>query len=105
MSSRAGYAELHCWSNFSFLEGGSHPEELVERAAALGLRGLALTDRDGVYGAVRFAKHAERAGLAAMCGAELTLELDEEVPPAPKGARPSHEVPQRSPRIVLLAAD
>jgi error-prone DNA polymerase len=105
MSSRADFAELHCWSNFSFLEGGSHPEELALRAAALGLRALALTDRDGVYGAVRFAKHAERAGLAAICGAELTLELDEDAPPAPKGARPSHEVPLHSPRLVLLAAD
>ncbi|MBV8424020.1 MAG: PHP domain-containing protein, partial [Candidatus Eremiobacteraeota bacterium] len=93
MSSRAGYAELHCWSNFTFLEGGSHPEELVERATALGLRGVALTDRDGLYGAVRFAKHAERAGLAAICGAEMTLELDEDAAPAPKAARAAHEVP------------
>ena len=52
------YAELHCWSNFSFLEGGSHPEELVGEALRLGLRGVALTDRDGLYGAVRFAKAA-----------------------------------------------
>ena len=52
------YAELHCWSNFSFLEGASHPEELVEHGVALGLRGIALTDRDGLYGAVRFAKAA-----------------------------------------------
>lgn len=42
------YAELHCWSNFSFLEGSSHPEELVERGLALGLRGIALTDRDEI---------------------------------------------------------
>ena len=88
MSSRAGYAELHCWSNFTFLEGGSHPEELVEHAAALGLRSLALTDRDGLYGAVRFAKHAERSGLAPICGAELTLEHD--------GAKP---------RLVVLVED
>jgi len=47
------YAELVCYSNFSFLEGASHPEELLERALVLGLRGLALTDRDGVYGVVR----------------------------------------------------
>ena len=105
MSSRMGYAELHCWSNFTFLEGGSHPEELIERAAALGLRGLALTDRDGIYGAVRFAKHAERMGLRAICGAELTVELDEDAAPAPKRARAAHEVPTHSPRLVLLAAD
>src|SRR5579883_834578 len=105
MSLRTGYAELHSWSNFTFLEGGSHPEELIERAAALGLRGLALTDRDGVYGAVRFAKHAERNGLQPICGAELTLELDDDAAPAPKRARPAHEMPTRSPRLVVLAAD
>ena len=105
MSSRTGYVELHCWSNFTFLEGGSHPEELIERAAAVKLRGLALTDRDGLYGAVRFAKYAERTGVHPICGAELTLELDEDALPAPKHARPAHEVPTRSPRLLLLAAD
>ena len=43
------YFPLWCKSNFSFLEGASHPEELVETCAALGLEGMALTDRDGVY--------------------------------------------------------
>ena len=47
------HAALWCKSNFSFLEGASHPHELVERAAALGLSALALTDRDGVHGVVR----------------------------------------------------
>jgi len=50
-----GYAELHCHSNFSFLDGASHPEELVEEAARLELAALALTDHDGCYGAVRLA--------------------------------------------------
>ncbi len=50
-----GYAELHCHTNFSFLDGASHPEELAEEAARLGLAGLAVTDHDGLYGAVRFA--------------------------------------------------
>jgi error-prone DNA polymerase len=68
------YAELHCHSNFSLLEGGSHPEELVERAAQLGLTGCAITDRDGLYGAVRFAQAAREARLDAVIGAELTLE-------------------------------
>ena len=68
------YAELHAWSNFSFLQGGSHPEELVERAAELGLTALALTDRDGLYGAVRFSTHARRRGVAAIVGSELTFE-------------------------------
>jgi len=106
MSSAPGYAELHCWSNFSFLEGSSHPEELMERAHALGLRGLALTDRDGVYGVVRFAKAArDRPGFAAICGAELTLELElpAHVRGREKGARPASEVPTDTPRIVLLA--
>src|SRR6202163_5169743 len=64
----AEYAELHCWSNFSFLEGASHPEELVEHGQRLGLRGIALTDRDGLYGAVRFAKAAlPTPQFAALC--------------------------------------
>ncbi|MBV8198556.1 MAG: error-prone DNA polymerase [Candidatus Eremiobacteraeota bacterium] len=68
------YAELHAWSNYSFLQGGSHPEELIERAAALQLEAIALTDRDGLYGAVRFAAHARRCGIAAIIGGELTFE-------------------------------
>ena len=77
MADAPEYAELHCWSNFSFLEGSSHPEELVEHGARLGLRGIALTDRDGLYGAVRFAKAAVPVPpFAALCGAELTLESD-----------------------------
>ena len=105
MSLRTNYAELHCWSNFTFLEGGSHPEELIERAKALGIAGVALTDRDGLYGGVRFAKYADRTGVGAICGAELTLELDEDAAPAPKRARAAHEMPTRSPRLVLLAED
>ena len=69
-----GYAELHVWSNFSFLQGGSHPEELIEVAGALGLSAIALTDRDGLYGAVRFSTHARHRGLAAILGSELTFE-------------------------------
>jgi error-prone DNA polymerase len=68
------YAELHVWSNFSFLQGGSHPEELVERAAELGLSAVALTDRDGFYGAVRFSSRARQRGIAAILGSELTFE-------------------------------
>src|SRR5581483_9288082 len=68
-----GYAELHAHSNFTFLEGASHPEELVETAAALGLSALALTDRDGLYGMVRFAKAAAERKLPAIVGSELTF--------------------------------
>jgi error-prone DNA polymerase len=69
------YAELHCHSNFSFLDGASHPEELVEEAARLGLAALALTDHDGLYGVVRFAEAARAVGLPTVFGAELTLDL------------------------------
>ncbi|MEO6835241.1 MAG: error-prone DNA polymerase [Candidatus Tumulicola sp.] len=68
------YAELHSWSNFTFLEGGSHPEELVDRAVDLGLAAIALTDRDGLYGTPRFAAHAKARGIAAIVGSELTFE-------------------------------
>ncbi|HEV2069463.1 MAG TPA: error-prone DNA polymerase [Acidimicrobiales bacterium] len=67
------YAELHCHSNFSFLDGASHPEELVEEAVRLGLSALALTDHDGLYGVVRFAEAARELSMPTVFGAELTL--------------------------------
>jgi len=67
------YAELHCHSNASFLDGGSHPEELAEEAARLRLEALAITDHDGMYGIVRFAEAARALGLPTIFGAELTL--------------------------------
>src|SRR5688500_4740221 len=70
------YAELHCHSNFSFLDGASHPEELAEEAARLGLEALAITDHDGFYGVVRFAEAARAHGLPTVFGAELTLGVD-----------------------------
>jgi error-prone DNA polymerase len=69
------YAELHCHSNFSFLDGASAPEELAEEAARLGLTALAMTDHDGMYGVVRFAEAAASLGVATVFGAELTLDL------------------------------
>ena len=76
--SRAGggsqpYAELHCHTNFSFLDGASHPEELVEEAVRLGLEALAVTDHNGCYGVVRFAEAARALGLPTVFGSELTL--------------------------------
>jgi error-prone DNA polymerase len=71
----AAYAELHCHTNFSFLDGASHPEELVEEAARLGMAGLAVTDHDGFYGVVRFAEAARPLGLPTVFGTELTLGL------------------------------
>jgi len=66
------YAELHARSAFSFLEGASLPEALIERAAELELPAVALLDRDGVYGAPRFHVAARRAGVRAHIGAEIT---------------------------------
>ena len=66
--------DLHCHSCFSFLDGASHPGELVERAAELGYTALALTDHNGVYGSMEFAQAAHEAGLQPITGAEVTLE-------------------------------
>ena len=77
------YAELHCRSNFSFLTGASHPEELVERAHALGYSALALTDECSVAGVVRAHAEAERCGLHLIIGSEMRLTLpDTEAPHA-----------------------
>ena len=65
------YAELHCRSNFSFLEGAAHPEELAEVASSLGLGALAITDRNGLYGIVRFAEAARAVNLPTVFGVEL----------------------------------
>src|SRR4051812_23825815 len=69
------YAELHCHTNFSFLDGASHPEELAEEAARLGLTALSVTDHDGVYGVVRFSEAAHELSLPTVVGAELSLGL------------------------------
>jgi error-prone DNA polymerase len=73
------YAELHAHTNFSFLDGASPADDLVERAVALGLTGLAVTDRNGLYGTVRFMGAAEEAGLYGIVGTEIEL-LDPAVP-------------------------
>jgi error-prone DNA polymerase len=67
------YIELHAASAFSFLQGASLPETLVEQAAALGYPACALLDRDGVYGAPRFYRAAKAAGIRPILGAELTM--------------------------------
>jgi len=69
------YVELHAASAFSFLDGASLPEALIDRAAHLGYSALALLDRDGVYGAPRFHLAAKRAGIKAIVGAELTIAI------------------------------
>ncbi|MCE7005955.1 error-prone DNA polymerase [Kibdelosporangium philippinense] len=80
---RVPYAELHCHSNFSFLDGASHPEELVEAAAIQGLEAIAITDHDGMYGVVRFAEAAKELGVRTVFGTELSLGL-----PAPQTGVP-----------------
>ncbi|HEY2987990.1 MAG TPA: error-prone DNA polymerase [Candidatus Binatia bacterium] len=70
----SSYVPLWCKSNFSFLEGASHPDELIEEARRLGLDALALTDRDGVYGIVRAHAKAREAGLHLIVGSQVTLD-------------------------------
>ena len=81
-ASAPAYAELHAHSHYSFLDGASSPEQLVNEALRLGISGLALTDHDGFYGAPRFAEAAaaaKRPDFLTVYGAELTLDL-----PAPQ---------------------
>ncbi len=81
------YAELHAHSAYSFLDGASTPEELVEEAARLNLRAIALTDHDGLYGVVRFAEAAKELNMRTVFGAELSLantpRTEDPDPPGP----------------------
>ncbi|WP_043721709.1 error-prone DNA polymerase [Kutzneria sp. 744] len=72
---RVPYAELHCHSNFSFLDGASHPEELIEAAGRMRLDAIAITDHDGMYGVIRFAEAAKEVGIRTIFGSELSLGL------------------------------
>jgi len=87
------YVELHCHSNFSFLDGASHPEELIEQAHALGYRTLAITDHDGLYGVVRFDQAAREKKIKPIFGSEITL-----------GDNPEDETAPRY-HLILLAKD
>jgi error-prone DNA polymerase len=69
------YAELHAHSSYSFLDGASSPEELVEEAERLGLHALAVTDHDGFYGIVRFAEAAQSREIKTVFGSELSLQM------------------------------
>ncbi|OBA70021.1 error-prone DNA polymerase [Mycolicibacterium elephantis] len=81
------YAELHAHSAYSFLDGASTPEELVEEAVRLDLRAIALTDHDGLYGVVRFAEAAKELNMSTVFGAELSLgggdRTEDPDPPGP----------------------
>src|SRR5207344_3197678 len=92
------YAELHCLTNFTFLRGASHPEELVERAAQLGYSALAITDECSLAGVVRAHVAAKEHGLKLIVGAEFTL------PPHPRPL-PQGEREFSALRVVLLATD
>jgi error-prone DNA polymerase len=87
------YVELHCHSGFSFLDGASHPEELVARAVELGYPALALTDHNGLYGAMEFAHAARGAGIQPITGAEVTL----------RDCFPGHDEPEGGYHVTLLA--
>ncbi|MEI8268060.1 MAG: error-prone DNA polymerase, partial [Betaproteobacteria bacterium] len=107
----AAYAELHCRSNFSFLTGASHPEELVQRAHALGYSALALTDECSLAGVVRAHTEAKRVGLHLIVGTQVQLSP----PPGGQAPPPQDEglcaapwglvgdPAQAPPRLVLLA--
>ncbi|MBA2354646.1 MAG: error-prone DNA polymerase [Acidobacteria bacterium] len=82
------YLELHAASAFSFLDGASLPEALVDQASALGYPAMALMDRDGVYGAPRFYQAARKAGIRALVGAELTMRTGGPVTPSSASLRP-----------------
>jgi error-prone DNA polymerase len=72
----SAYVPLWVKSNHSFLEGASFPEELVEKAHALGLPAVAITDRDGVYGLVRAHMRAKELGIRIVTGAQLTVDIE-----------------------------
>ncbi len=73
MSLPPRYVELHAHSAYSFLDGASAPEELAQAAAELGHEALALTDHDGVWGAMEFAQACRSFGVRPIVGAELTI--------------------------------
>ena len=94
------YVELHAHSNFSLLDGACFPEQLVGAARGLGMKALALTDHDGLYGVPQFFRAARDMGLKPIVGAELTLEDGLPRYPARKGSEglwqplpPDHEGP------------
>jgi len=95
----AGFVHLHVASGFSMRYGAATPEDLVSRAAEHGQPALALTDRDGLYGAVRFATAATRAGVAPVLGVDLAVDLPPRLPGEP-GAPPGGPTayPRRRPR-------
>jgi error-prone DNA polymerase len=101
-ASDSEYIELHAASAFSFLDGASQPEGLIECAAELGMPSMALADRNGVYGVARFHTAAKRIGIKAHIGAEIAVSsFGNRLTPH---AWQPHQYPDEPPRIVLLCA-
>ncbi|WP_190220488.1 DNA polymerase III subunit alpha [Streptomyces griseosporeus] len=102
-----GFTHLHTVSGFSLRYGASHPERLAERASERGMDALALTDRDSVAGAVRFAKACARVGVRPLFGAELAVAETEAVPSARRRGpvRGGAFVDESAPRVTFLARD
>jgi error-prone DNA polymerase len=101
-ASDSEYIELHAASAFSFLDGASQPEGLIERAAELGMPSMALADRNGVYGVARFHTAARRIGIKAHIGAEIAVSsFGNRLTPH---AWQPHQYPYEPPHIVLLCA-
>ena len=103
---RSDYVELHCHSGFSLLDGASNPEALIARAAAVGMRAIALTDHDDLGGAVRWAEAGKEHGVEAIVGLELTVGAPDGRA-APPAERPADGGPGRVPasHLTLLAMD
>ena len=94
------YVELHARSAFSFLEGASMPESMTEQAASLDLPGLAILDRDGLYGSPRLYTTAKKLGLRSHIGAEVSVDaFGQQVRPP---AWQPHTIPSRPVRLSLL---
>ncbi|NYF88905.1 DNA polymerase III alpha subunit [Edaphobacter lichenicola] len=95
------YVELHARSAFSFLEGATMPEFLMQQAAHLEMRAMALLDRNGLYGAARFHMEGTRSGVRAHIGAEVAVsDLGQRLQPAPYLP---HQLPAEPVRLPLLA--
>ena len=98
------FIHLRAASGYSFQYGAAHPGALVDAAARLDMDALAITDRGGLYGAVRFAKACLKAGIAPIVGVDLAVRPDGgRAPRRPTAARGGHLRDERLPRAVALA--
>ena len=98
------FVHLRVASGYSFQYGASHPSELVAEALAHGMDALAITDRGGLYGAIRFAKACLQAGIAPIVGVDLAVRPAGWQPPRrPNAARGGQLRDERLPRAVVLA--